>query len=224
MPKYKFFFVIFLSTFLIFGTACRKDASDSSDRSSLILFPDTKTALKITEAKSPQIKKVVENALKQIEITKSYNPEYVVISYPNGDVPPEKGVCTDVVIRAFRAAGVDLQKEVHEDMRENFAAYPKKWNLTKPDTNIDHRRVPNLRVYFERKGKSLPVTRVSENYQPGDVVSWDLDEKKTAHIGIVSNIFNERSGRYLIVHNIGAGGQAEDVLFDLKITGHFRYF
>ena len=178
----------------------------------------------ISEIASPEIRKILESAMQQTETTKSYDPGYVVIPYPNGDVPPETGVCTDVVIRAFRSAGVDLQREVHEDMRENFSAYPKKWNLPKPDTNIDHRRVPNLQTFFERKGKSLPVTQNAENYQPGDVVSWDLDGKGMTHIGVVSNILSENTGRFLIIHNIGAGAKVEDVLFDWKITGHFRYF
>jgi hypothetical protein len=166
----------------------------------------------------------LESAYQQIETTKNYDPAYVVIAYPNGDVPMEKGVCTDVVIRSFRNAGVDLQKEVHEDMRGNFAVYPQKWNLKSPDTNIDHRRVPNLQTYFSRKGKSLSLTTIGENYKPGDVVSWDLDGKGLTHIGLVSNTWNERTKRYSIIHNIGGGTILEDKIFDWKITGHYRYF
>ena len=162
--------------------------------------------------------------LKQTGITKNYDPNYIVIAYPNGDVPAETGVCSDVVIRAFRNAGVDLQKEIHEDMAKNFPLYPTKWNLPKPDTNIDHRRVPNLKTFFDRKGKALSVTDKAENYKPGDVVSWDLNGKGMTHIGIVSNIFNENTNRYSIIHNIGAGAKIEDVVFDWKITGHYRYF
>ena len=180
--------------------------------------------LRIAEAPSEEIKKLLESAVEQTTLTKSYDPAYVVIPYPNGDVPVETGVCTDVVIRAFRRAGVDLQKEVHEDMRRNFSVYPRKWGLNAPDTNIDHRRVPNLQTFFTRRGKSLPVTLKAENYQPGDIVSWDLNGKGLTHIGIVSNIWNERTKRYSIIHNIGAGARAEDVLFDWKITGHYRYF
>ena len=176
------------------------------------------------EIESPAIKKLLESAIEQTNLTKNYDPAYVVISYPNGDVPMETGVCTDVVIRAFRKAGVDLQKEVHEDMQTNFSNYPKKWGLTKPDTNIDHRRVPNLQKLFERKGKSLPITQTAKNFHPGDVVSWDLDGKGLTHIGLVSNLWNDQTRRYLIIHNIGSGAKAEDVLFDWKITGHFRYF
>lgn len=178
----------------------------------------------IAEIESITIKKLLESAIEQTNLTKNYDPAYIVINYPNGDVPIETGVCTDVVIRAFRKAGVDLQKEVHEDMRADFVAYPKKWGLTKPDTNIDHRRVPNLQTFFKRKGKSLPITQDAKNYRPGDVISWDLDGKGMTHIGLVSNLRNEQSGRYLIIHNIGGGTRAEDVLFDWKITGHFRYF
>ena len=189
-----------------------------------IYFPTLTRKPKLSQIASPEIKKLLESAFKQTEITKNYDPNYVVIAYPNGDVPPETGVCSDVVIRAFRNAGVDLQKEVHEDMAGNFSVYPNKWNLPKPDTNIDHRRVPNLKTFFERKGKALSVTDKAENYKPGDVVSWDLNGKGMTHIGIVSNIFNENTNRYSIIHNIGAGAKIEDVLFDWKITGHYRYF
>ena len=221
MPK--FLINTFLLVSLTFTFACLKNTSDISGHKPN-LFSDARAKPKIFEIESPEIKKVLENAVRQTEITKAYDPNYIVIPYPNGDVPMETGVCTDVVIRAFRGAGVDLQREVHEDMRDNFSAYPKKWNLPKPDTNIDHRRVPNLQTFFERKGKSLPVTKNAENYKPGDVVSWDLDGKGLTHIGIVSNILNENTGHFLIIHNIGAGAKAEDVLFDWKITGHFRYF
>ncbi|HEX6125966.1 MAG TPA: DUF1287 domain-containing protein [Pyrinomonadaceae bacterium] len=177
-----------------------------------------------TELSSPVIRTVVESGIEQTRTTRSYTQKYFVIPYPNGDVPAETGSCTDVVIRSFRSAGVDLQREVHEDMAANFSAYPKKWGLRKPDTNIDHRRVPNLQTFFKRRGKALPVTVNASDYQPGDVVSWDLDGRGMTHIGIVSNLWSEHSGRYLIIHNIGAGTTAEDRLFDWPITGHFRYF
>ena len=224
MPKPKFFINILLLISLSFAFSCRKSIFEISGQDKSNLFPNAHVTPGLSEIKSPEIKKLLESAMKQIEITKNYDPAYIVIPYPNGDVPPETGVCSDVVIRAFRAAGVDLQKEVHEDMSGNFSAYPKKWNLPKPDTNIDHRRVPNLQTFFERKGKSLPVTQNGEIYLPGDVVSWDLNGKGMTHIGIVSNILNENTKRYLIIHNIGAGTKAEDVLFDWKVTGHFRYF
>lgn len=218
------FIKLFLLVSLTFTFACRKNASNIAEPENSNLIFDSQPKTRLIEIESPEIKKVLESAVRQTKITKTYDPKYVAIPYPNGDVPEETGVCTDVVIRAFRSAGVDLQREVHEDIRENFYDYPRKWNLTKPDTNIDHRRVPNLQTFFERKGKSLPVTQKAENYQPGDVVSWDLNDKGMTHIGVVSNIFDENSERFLIIHNIGSGTKIEDVLFDWKITGHFRYF
>jgi len=150
---------------------------------------------------------------------------YVRIPYPGGDVPPDTGVCTDEVIRSYRAVGVDLQKEVHEDMLRNFAAYPNKrrWFLAHPDSNIDHRRVPNLMVFFQRKGEFLPVTDYPQDYSPGDLVTWDLGGN-VPHIGIVVDQKARWSGRYMIVHNIGEEPKMEDVLFNWKITGHYRYF
>jgi len=224
MPKPKFFINILLLISLFFAFSCRKNVSGISEADKTNLFPNARAKSELSEIKSSEIKRMLESAMRQTEITKTYDPAYIVIPYPNGDVPPETGVCSDVVIRAFRAAGVDLQRAVHEDMRGNFSLYPKKWNLPKPDTNIDHRRVPNLQTFFERKGKSLPITQNSDDYLPGDVVSWDLNGKGMTHIGVVSNIFSGNTKRYLIIHNIGAGTKAEDVLFDWKVTGHFRYF
>ena len=154
-----------------------------------------------------------------------YVSEYLSIPYPGGDVPAGTGVCTDEIIRSYRAVGVDLQKEVHEDMLQNFAVYPNKrrWLLAHPDSNIDHRRVPNLMVFFQRKGESLPITNHAEDYAPGDLVTWDLGGN-VPHIGIVVDQKSRWSGRHMIVHNIGEGPKMEDVLFNWKITGHFRYF
>jgi hypothetical protein len=152
-----------------------------------------------------------------------YDPTYFRIPYPGGDVPAEVGVCTDEVIRSYRAVGVDLQKEVHEDMAGNFRLYPKNWGLSRPDANIDHRRVPNLMVFFARRGKSLPVTADAKDYRPGDIVTWDLGGGLT-HIGIVVGVPSAADeGRLQIVHNIGAGPKMEDVLFNWKLTGHYRY-
>lgn len=170
------------------------------------------------------LQKVIDYGIEQTNLTNTYDPAYTSIPYPNGDVPIEKGVCTDVVIRSFRKADVDLQKEVHEDMAANFSVYPKKWGLKSTDKNIDHRRVPNLQTFFKRKGKSLPITDKAENYKPGDLVTWDLDGNGLAHIGLVTNIWSETTKRYIIVHNIGAGARLEDRLFDWKVTGHYRYF
>ena len=152
-----------------------------------------------------------------------YDPAYVRIPYPGGDVPSDTGVCTDEVVRAYRTVGVDLQKEVHEDMLKNFAAYPHGWQVSHPDSNIDHRRVPNLRVFFSRHGTALPVTGDVNDYRPGDLVTWDLGAG-VPHIGIVVDRESAESSRYMIVHNIGAGPRMEDVLFHWKITGHYRYF
>ncbi len=153
-----------------------------------------------------------------------YNPAYVRIPYPGGDVPSDTGVCTDEVIRAYRALGIDLQKEVHLDMQANFSAYPNhlRWMLFHTDTNIDHRRVPNLMVFFARKGEKLTITGNGSDYNPGDLVTWDLGGG-VPHIGIVVDR-KSVSGRYMIVHNIGQGPRAEDVLFGWKINGHYRYF
>jgi uncharacterized protein YijF (DUF1287 family) len=154
-----------------------------------------------------------------------YDPAYVRIPYPGGDVPADAGVCTDEVIRSYRALGIDLQKEVHDDIIANWTAYPhdRRWQEAHPDTNIDHRRVPNLRVFFSRKGDSLPATSNAADYSPGDLVTWDLGGN-VPHIGIVVDRKAAGSNRYEVVHNIGAGPQLEDVLFSWKITGHYRYY
>lgn len=170
-------------------------------------------------------KHLVAAAVERTHHSVRYDPAYVRISYPGGDVPADTGVCTDEIIRSYRAVGVDLQKEVHEDMVQNFAAYPAKWRWLRnhPDTNIDHRRVPNLQVFFQRKGEALPISNRADNYMPGDLVTWDLGPN-IPHIGIVVDQKNLLSGRNMIVHNIGQGPKMEDVLFDWKITGHYRYF
>jgi uncharacterized protein YijF (DUF1287 family) len=160
-----------------------------------------------------------------LELTKqevTYDPGYFSIDYPNGDIPADKGVCTDVIIRAYRLIGIDLQKDVHEDMKDNFDKYPNNWGLTKPDKNIDHRRVPNLMTLFERKGTIKPITQNPEDYSSGDIVCWKLTSG-VPHIGIVVHLKSEDGLRNLIVHNIGAGQVIEDCLFDFEITGHYRY-
>lgn len=171
---------------------------------------------------------LVAAAIERTHHSVRYVSEYVRIPYPGGDVPADTGVCTDEIIRSYRAVGVDLQKEVHEDMLQNFAAYPNKrrWLLAHPDSNIDHRRVPNLMVFFQRKGESLPITSHAQDYAPGDLVTWDLGGN-VPHIGIVVDQRADQksqSGRYMMVHNIGQGPKMEDVLFNWKITGHYRYF
>jgi len=151
-----------------------------------------------------------------------YDPSYVQLAYPNGDVPADRGVCTDVVIRAYRKMGIDLQKEVHEDMKANFDTYPKKWGLAYPDKNIDHRRVPNLMKFFSRYGTVKKISQETSDYLPGDIVCWDLGGGIT-HIGIVSKKQSDDKQRNLIIHNIGAGQVLEDCLFQFKIIGHYTY-
>lgn len=174
------------------------------------------------------IDRLVSAAVDRTHQAVRYDPAYVRIPYPGGDVPAGTGVCTDEVIRAYRAAGVDLQKEVHEDMAAHLSAYPRRWNRNSEtaasgtDSNIDHRRVPNLMVFFSRHGQTLPLSAKAEDYHPGDLVSWNLGGGVT-HIGIVVNQKSPESGRYLIVHNIGQGPQIEDVLFNWKIIGHYQY-
>jgi len=151
-----------------------------------------------------------------------YDPSYFQLDYPNGDVPPDKGVCTDLIIRAYRKLGIDLQKEVHEDMKAHFEGYPKNWGLTKPDKSIDHRRVPNLMTFFERHGTVLVITQNPADYHPGDIVCWNLGSGIT-HIGMVSGKKTSDRQRPLIIHNIGGGQVLEDMLFDYGIIGHYRY-
>ncbi len=169
------------------------------------------------------VKKLVGAALDRTRHRVTYTGAYRRIPYPRGDVPAATGVCTDVVIRAYRAAfGIDLQQRVHEDMRRSFRTYPNYWGLTRPDPNIDHRRVPNLRVYFTRHGATLPVTRRPGDYRPGDLVTWRVNGS-LPHIGIVTDRRSADGMRPMIVHNIGAGPQLEDMLFEFPITGHYRY-
>ena len=166
---------------------------------------------------------MLDGAIAQAGVTTGYDPSYVALDYPGGDVPEKTGVCSDVVVRAFRKAGIDLQKEIHEDMKAARSAYPTKWGAIAPDRNIDHRRVLNLMTYFTRRGKSLPITDSAVNYQPGDIVAWELTSG-IDHIGIVTNMLSDSEDRYLIVHNIGAGTRIEDVTFAWTIKGHYRFF
>ena len=166
------------------------------------------------------IKKLVEAAMEQTTKKVTYDPSYFQIDYPMGDIPENKGVCTDVIIRAYRKVNIDLQKKVHEDMAKNFLVYPKKWNLSKTDTNIDHRRVPNLQVFFARFGKELSLSKNSNDYSPGDIVAWDLG-KGITHIGITTNYYYGNTP--LVVHNIGAGPKLENMLFSFNIIGHYSY-
>ena len=169
----------------------------------------------------PDTTRVIDAARSQIGVTTIYDGSYVRIPYPGGDVPKERGVCTDVIVRAYRAAGYDLQALVHNDMRQHFSRYPSKriWGLVKPDRNIDHRRVPNLEVFFKRQGHSLPAGAA---VAPGDLLTWTLPGN-LPHIGLVSNRRSTTSGQYLVIHNIGRGTQEEDLIGTLPQRHHFRF-
>lgn len=167
-------------------------------------------------------KQLSDAALKLTVQKVTYDPAYFTIAYPNGDVPKDKGVCTDVIIRAYRQLSIDLQKEVHEDIKNNFSKYPKTWGLKKPDKNIDHRRVPNLMIFFNRFGEVKKLSNNADDYKPGDIVCWNLGGNIT-HIGIVVDKKSADGKRYQVVHNIGAGQVLEDCLFNFKIIGHYAY-
>ena len=169
------------------------------------------------QALAVKSQQIVLDARQQIGQTLYYDPAYTTLKYPMGDVPMIKGVCTDVIIRALRLQGVDLQKLIHEDMKKNFAVYPKKWGLKSTDRNIDHRRVPNIMTYFNRQGYEIK----DKNYKAGDIVTWDLG-KGLVHIGIISNQKSLVNSTPLVIHNIGSGTQENNILFDYKITGHYR--
>ncbi|MBA5628869.1 DUF1287 domain-containing protein [Moheibacter lacus] len=201
--------VVFVS-FLLFQ-ACKSKNSQSQN-----------IETERNENLSEEQQKISDAAISIVDPTIVYDPSYFVIPYPNGEIPEGKGVCTDVVVRTYRALGIDLQKEVHEDMAANFSTYPKIWGLTKPDTNIDHRRVPNLMVFFSRFGTEKPMTKDAEDYLPGDIVCWRLQNGMT-HIGVVVDKLSKDKNHYQIVHNIGSGQVLEDVLFDYEIIGHYFY-
>lgn len=186
-----------------------------------VIASATLLALEAQETR-PLIERVVEAAIERTSHRVAYDGSYRRIGYPGGDVPDDVGVCTDLVIRAYRAVGIDLQVEVHEDMRGNFEKYPQLWGLTRPDRNIDHRRVPNLRTFFERHGETLPIRDDPAVYRPGDLVTWMLPGN-LPHIGIVTDRRSADGIRPLIVHNIGRGPRLEDMLFDYPITGHYRF-
>lgn len=167
---------------------------------------------------------IVSAAIDRTSQNVTYDGSYFAIAYPNGDVPEHIGVCTDVVIRTYRALGTDLQVLVHEDMSNDFDAYPSNriWGLTQADKNIDHRRVPNLQVFLSRHGQALPITQRPNDYLAGDLVTWMLPGN-LPHIGVVTDRISEVSGNPLIVHNIGSGPSLDDMLFSYEITGHYRY-
>lgn len=178
-----------------------------------------------TPSQKDFLQKLVVAAIERTAHHVRYDSSYVRIPYPGGDVPADTGVCTDEIIRSYRAVGIDLQKEVHQDIVHNWSAYrhDSRWKQAHPDSNIDHRRVPNLAVFFSRKGETLPITYGADDYSPGDLVIWDLGGG-VPHVGIVVDRKSAQGERYLIVHNVGEGPRMEDVLFRWKITGHYRYF
>lgn len=190
----------------------------------IISFLTNESKAQLQTANKPYATKLSDAALAIVDPNIIYDPSYFGIKYPNGDIPKNKGVCTDVIIRAYRKLGIDLQKEVHEDMKCHFSKYPnlKKWGMTKTDTNIDHRRVPNLEIFFERKGTKLAVSKNASDYQTGEIVTW-LINNKLPHIGIVTNRKSKDGKRNLIVHNVGNGQVLEDCLFRYTIVGHFKY-
>lgn len=204
---------------LIAGSCQRQFATGRSAAA----VPPSAVTRPLPPKSSPQLKQLIDGAVEQSKVTTGYDPSYVKLDYPNGDVSSDTGVCSDVVVRAFRKAGIDLQKEVHEDMKLAWAEYPKKWGAKGTDSNIDHRRVLNLTTYFDRQGKSLPISNNRADYLPGDVVAWELSDG-VEHIGILTNLWSEPDKHCLVVHNIGSGARVEDVLLAWKIIGHYRYF
>jgi len=218
-PKFNYVSVLVLIGVLA-ASGCQRQARVVSRKPPV---PANVTVRPLPQNVPPQLKQMLDGAIAQAGVTTSYDPSYVALDYPGGDVPEKTGVCSDVVVRAFRKAGIDLQKEIHEDMKAARSDYPTKWGATSLDANIDHRRVLNLMAYFRRKGKSLPISDSATDYQPGDIIAWDLTSG-IDHIGIVTNILSDSQDRYLIVHNIGAGTRVEDVLFDWTIKGHYRFF
>jgi len=168
--------------------------------------------------------KFIEVAISLEDSSVRYDGSYRKIGYPLGDVPADVGVCSDVIIRAYRGIDIDLQQLVHEDMKKNFSVYPKIWGLSRTDRNIDHRRVLNLRAFFKRHGKSLSISDNPNDYKPGNLVTWNLKSNGSLpHIGIVTNLYSNNKKRPIIMHNMGRGQVLEDMLFDYEITGHYRY-
>ena len=211
---------IFVIAFLLSFTSCKKQETLSD---STILISE-KQEISSIEKPNSFAEKLSNAAIQIIDKDVVYTPDYVKLKYPNGDVPPKTGVCTDVIIRAYRKLNIDLQKEVHEDMTANFKKYPnlKKWGLKTTDKNIDHRRVPNLEVFFGRKGKTLSITQNANDYKTGEIVTWMINNK-LPHIGIITHLKSEDGKRNLIVHNVGGGQVLEDCLFSYTIVGHFQY-
>jgi uncharacterized protein YijF (DUF1287 family) len=205
-------FIFLLILIASFGCKKSQNLSFTKDKSTSILFENPTTFKE----------KLSNAAISVIDPSVVYTPTYLAIQYPNGDVPAKTGVCSDVVIRAYRKLGIDLQKEVHEDMKANFSIYPTKWGLKKTDTNIDHRRVPNLEVFFARNGTKLPISENADDYKTGEMVTWMINGK-LPHIGIITHQKSSDRKRPLLVHNVGGGQVLEDCLFSYEIVGHYKY-
>ena len=210
--------VLVVACFLV---SCDRSASKPTQGTGSSDSESSPVAVKQKVRQKTTVSPIVAAARSQVGKTVVYDPAYIGLAYPGGDVPLEKGVCTDVVIRALRKAlSMDLQKLVHEDMKAAFPEYPTIWGLRKPDRNIDHRRAPNLKRYFERQGYSVPVTQKKEDYLPGDMVTCTVG-RNLPHIMIVSDK-KTRQGVPFVIHNIGSGAKEENRLFDFPMTGHYR--
>lgn len=222
MPKHRALSLLVLSLAWS-ATACSPDRQPPAAGPAAPPSDQAGSASIAATAVPPRARAIIEAARVRTEMDETYDPRYYAIAYPGGDVPNDRGVCTDVVIRAYRSIGVDLQVLVHEDMRRHFKRYPKTWGLAAPDRNIDHRRVPNLETFLERNEAALPLSHEASDYKPGDLVTWRLPGN-LPHIGIVSDRKVRWGDRPLILHNIGAGTAEDDIIFSYPITGHFRYY
>lgn len=201
--------------------AC-KEVNTMENTSFSLAKSQNKNSEQLVENPTDFGQKLANAAISIIDPDVVYTPAYVSLKYPNGDVPAKTGVCTDVVIRTYRKLNIDLQKEVHEDMKANFKIYPKTWGLKTTDKNIDHRRVPNLETFFERKGKKLSISENPVDYKTGEIVTWMINGK-LPHIGIVTHLKSNDGKRPLLVHNVGGGQVLQDCLFSYPIVGHFKY-
>ncbi|WP_130734218.1 DUF1287 domain-containing protein [Flavobacterium sp. J27] len=214
--------IVHFSLFILF-IGCQNEKKTHLDTAIIVQNQKKQNQKKVAIQQPKTFSEKLSNAaIAIIDPEVVYTPTYVTLKYPNGDVPSKTGVCTDVIIRAYRKLNIDLQQEVHEDMKAHFSQYPKIWGLKSTDKNIDHRRVPNLEVFFERKGKKLALSQNPNDYKTGDLVTWMIADK-LPHIGIVTHLKSTDGKRPMIVHNVGGGQVLQDCLFSYTIVGHFRY-
>ncbi|MBB4127179.1 hypothetical protein GGR77_002493 [Xanthomonas translucens] len=221
MPKRRA--LIGISIAVLLATSCKPQQDEAAPATRPSTSDDASTRSTGQEDLPAHVRTIIAASRARTSLGEIYDPTYYTIAYPGGDVANDRGVCTDVVIRAYRHLGIDFQQLIHEDMRQNFSAYPQRWGNRSPDKNIDHRRVPNIETFLIRKGASLPVSDRAVDYRPGDLVTWRLTGG-LPHIGIVSDRHAPGSDRPLILHNIGAGTAEDDVIFAYPIVGHFRYY